>query len=156
MKEAIIGYITGIINNHLRIVESLKEFHYPKQQIIEHQNYINELNDLLDFVEDSKEEKSYLQKVELIPDKKKDEEILYYRKKIKGMAEDISNRGDRISELRDTTIKYIEENEKLRSKIAEREKTNSKLMQQNESIGRTCNSLFKENKEIKEKLEGNK
>lgn len=58
MKEAIIGYITGMINNHQRIVDSLTRFKYSDSEINRHKNILNELSDLLDFIEDMPEEKS--------------------------------------------------------------------------------------------------
>lgn len=57
VKQAITGYITGMINNHYRIIESMKKNGFKDHSIQLHENCINELNDLLDFVGDIPEEK---------------------------------------------------------------------------------------------------
>ena len=56
MKDKIAGYITGIVNNHIRIVKSMKENGYSRVTIQSHENYTNELSDLLDYVMDIPEE----------------------------------------------------------------------------------------------------
>lgn len=56
MKQGITGYIVGIINNHSRIVENMKKCERQVAVIAYEENYINELNDLLDYVTDIPEE----------------------------------------------------------------------------------------------------
>ena len=56
MKSEITGYLTGLINNHNRIVGSMKKFGYSNASIQIDVNYTNELTDLLAFVEKTPEE----------------------------------------------------------------------------------------------------
>ena len=133
MKEAIIGYVTALINNHSRKLGKVKEV-TPSGITSNTQIYINELNDLLDFVEDSKEEEPHPQL------------------EMSKCIDEYAGQEAQIGLLERGNKKLRDENRKLTAKLDEREKTNSKLMQQNESIGRTCNSLFKENKELRQTL----
>lgn len=57
VKAAITGYITAVINNYTRAVENLKKNKAPAHTFSKYQTIIEELNDLLDFIEDLPEEK---------------------------------------------------------------------------------------------------
>lgn len=91
MKESVTGYLTGMINNHQRIVDSLIKFHYPETKINEHKNHVNELRDLLDFVEDIPEENT-----EVLQLKNK---VRDYEDSIKSMTIVEKNLHKKISEL---------------------------------------------------------
>jgi len=132
MREAIIGYITGIINNHLRETEGKDKVHS-----MYHKEFANELSDLLDFVEDQEGEPY---------------SVAWNNIKAKELKKDTSDYWHANDKLFRENCELVEENKKLTAKIDEWGKTNSKLMQKNESIGRMCNSLFKEYKELRQTL----
>lgn len=150
MKEAIIGYVTGVINGHQREIEGLLKARYTPEEITEHQDYVNELSDLLTFVEDSKEEES--QSSETIYSAGQYEslgkQIEQYKECLhNGDAERIRLRGinDKLESeatglsLRISAMQFEAKDknrqiEKLNSKITEWEKNNSKQMQKIEEF----------------------
>lgn len=58
MKEAIIGYVKGMINNRQRIIDQLIRVNGPDNRINCHENILNELSDLLCFIEEMPGEKA--------------------------------------------------------------------------------------------------
>jgi signal transduction histidine kinase len=113
LKEAIIGYVTGLINIHQLSAES---FEGSGEQIsaVETHNYLTkELSDLLDFIENMAEE----DKTDLI--------------KTKGMVEGLLRSN---SEYRHRMQAIEDENKKLNGKITDWKKNNSKQLQKIEEL----------------------
>ena len=140
MKDKITGYITGVVNNHIRIVASMKKNDFSRALIQSHQNYTNQLNDLLDYVMDIPEETVIDTYVEInrLRDILAKEEV-----SSEDMAFEIIILKQRVAELEESCENMSEVERSLQQEIGNLEIDN---------IGwqAVCNSLRRSNK----KLEG--
>lgn len=112
MKAAVTGYITAVINNYTRSIETLKSNKAPEHMISRFQTIREELNDLLDFVEDIPE--GAKEPITLTIDINSNEEVEILRKRVieledscENMNEVQINQLNRIRELQDY-IKNLE------------------------------------------------
>lgn len=126
MKALIIGYITAVINNYTRSIETLKECGASEGAIKRFETIREELNDLLDFVEDIPEWSK--EPVTLNITINSNEEVEILRKRIRELEDSCEN----MCEVQKNQLKRIEY-----------------LKDDNYMWQNTCNIL-------KEKLEGNK
>jgi len=155
LKAEIMGYITGITNNHLRIVASMEKYGFEETLTAIHENVIDELNDLLTFVEDVPEETEFTKVVlakegvkmpmskfttelyDIIGDLQDQKEVL--EKRVKELEESCQNMCDvdrnlqkKIKELKTTNhdwqnacIMLKEKNEELERQIEKWKKNDS-------------------------------
>jgi chromosome segregation ATPase len=147
MKEAIIGYVTGMVNIHQMSAESFEGSGETIALDFVHNAIANELISLLDFIEDSKEEES--QSSETIYRAGQYESLVKQLEQLKeclhsGDAERIVLR-KRARELQDKITEWEKNNSKQLQKIKE-------LREDNISWQNTCNIL----KDKLEKWEGTK
>lgn len=116
MKELIIGYITAVINNYTRTIDTFKQYNAANGSIRRFETIREELNDLLDFVED-------------IPEETKEPYTIIFRT---DSEEEVNILRKRIRELEDSCENMCEIERNLRNKIMLLEADNQRL---NKCIG---------------------
>ncbi|MCW6059739.1 hypothetical protein LAV35_03795 [Clostridium sporogenes] len=114
MKQAITGYITALIN-----VYSVNE--YPKNSLLHSNNiFIKDLNDLLDYVTDLKEEEEEENKV-----LNTFNEIVMENKNLNKMVKDLKEGCQHMCDVEKNQLEKMEllkaENEDLKAKLLKKE-----------------------------------
>lgn len=127
MKKEIIGYITGAINNHIRILESMNKYGYSKASVQSHQNYADELSDLSKFITN-------------IPDANKEASILAFN-----VALENGSLKRRIVELEESCENMNEVEKNLHYKIKGIEKAMDDAWEKNKRLNLTDKERRDEN-----------
>lgn len=102
MKLQIQSYLIGVLNNHKRIIGSMKDNGYSKVSIQSHENHTNELRDLYDFISilpdeqipDTYKEINRLRsllEIEAYDSEQRTFEIISYKKRIAELEESCEN-----------------------------------------------------------------
>ena len=124
MKQAIIGYITALINRHERITSELHDINVNSNEVRKCKNFKDELSDLLDYVVDLEEESQEPIKIDL----GNIEQIEALKKRIRELQEVYASNSEvigaqfkKIQELKDKLesseqeIKVLEERLRIRT-----------------------------------------
>jgi hypothetical protein len=170
MKLQIQSYLIGVLNNHKRIIGSMKDNGYSKVSIQSHENYTNELRDLYDFISILPDEqisdtykeinrlRNILARIEIDSDtetlrrRNLQRKVTELEESCEIMCEVEKNNHTTIKELESANIRYrgqLLENDK---KIIQLEEVNSGVWEENRRIKLLNKQSFRKIKILKNKL----